>query len=353
MRRILGFTLILMLLAACAGAPSPTPTTTPLPTLTPSPTVAPTATPTPAPFLRVTDDHGRTVVLQARPQRIVTLAPSATEMVFAVGAGDRLVGRDELSDYPPEAKSVPSIGNTYPSIPTEAIVALRPDLILAPGVISPEQVKALENLGLVVFHQRTPKDIEEIFEQIRMVGRLTGNTEQAEKVVADLQARLRAIEEKVRQASTRPKVFYELDATDPGKPWTAGPGSFIDRLITRAGGQNIGASLSSEWGQISLEELIRQDPDLIILGTANYGETPEKVKQRPGWNRLRAVREGHIYPINADLISRPGPRIVEGLEALARIIHPELFPQPAAELLLQLAAAHRRTIAIGLLVPVQ
>jgi len=271
------------------------------------------------------------VVLPARPQRIVTLAPSATEMIFAVGAGDRLVGRDELSDYPPEAKNVPSIGGTYPSINTEAIVALRPDLILAPGVISPEQVKALESLGLVVFHQRTPKDIEEIFQQIQMVGRLTGNTEQAEKTIADLRARLTAIEEKIRQARTRPKVFYELDATDPGKPWTAGPGSFIDRLIARAGGQNIGASLSSEWGQISLEELIRQDPDLMILGTANYGETPEKVRQRPGWNRLRAVREGRIYPINADLISRPGPRIVDGLEALARIIHPELFPQPAGE----------------------
>lgn len=330
MRRILGFFLIALLLAACAGAPSPTPTVTPLPTLTPSPTVAPTATFTPVPFLVITDDFGRTVVLQARPQRIVTLAPSATEMVFAVGAGDRLVGRDELSDYPPEAKNVASIGNTYPTINTEVVVALRPDLILAPGVISPEQVKALEDLGLVVFHQRTPKDIEEIFEQIRTVGKLTGNSESAEKVVADLQARLRAIEEKVRQASARPKVFYELDATDPSKPWTAGPGSFIDRMITRAGGQNIGAALASEWGQLSLEELIRQDPDLIILGTANYGETPEKVRQRPGWNRLRAVREGRIYPIDADLISRPGPRIVDGLEALARIIHPELFPQPLA-----------------------
>ena len=116
-------------------------------------------------------------------------------------------------------------------------------------------------------------------------------------------------------------------------------------MIARAGGQNVGASLSSEWGQISLEELIRQDPDLIILGTANYGETPEKVRQRPGWNRLRAVREGRIYPINADLISRPGPRIVDGLEALARIIHPEQFPQPAVkrpvEIALQLPAPVR------------
>jgi len=327
MRRAAILFLILMLLAGCAGAPSPTPTATPAPTFTPAPTATPTVTPTPAPFLSIVDDHGRTVVLKERPQRIVTLAPSATEMIFAVGAGDRLVGRDELSDYPPEAKQVPSIGNTYPTLNTEAIVALRPDLILAPGVISPEQVKALEDLGLMVFHQSTPKDLEGIFQQILTVGRLTGNTAQAEKVVADLRARVAALEEKIRSASSRPKVFYELDATDPGKPWTAGPGSFIDRLITMAGGQNVGAVLSSEWGQLSLEELLRQDPDLIILGTANYGETPEKVRQRPGWNRLRAVREGRIHPINADLISRPGPRIVEGLEAMARIIHPELFPQ--------------------------
>ncbi len=336
MRRILQgiwMLAILAILVGCAGTPtpSPTPIPTPAPTATPTPTATPAPTPTPAPFLTIVDDYGRTVVLPARPQRIVTLAPSATEMIFAVGAGDRLVGRDELSDYPPEAKNVPSIGGTYPTINTEAIVAMRPDLILAPGVISPEQVKALEDLKLVVFHQRTPKDIEEIFQQILTVGQLTGNVQQAEKVVADLRARLTAIEEKVRQAKDRPKVFYELDATDPSKPWTAGPGSFIDRLITRAGGQNIGASLTSEWGQISLEELIRQDPDLIILGTANYGETPEKVRQRPGWNRLRAVREGRIYPIDADLISRPGPRIVDGLEALARIIHPELFPQSAIE----------------------
>jgi iron complex transport system substrate-binding protein len=325
MRRAVILFLILMLLAGCAGAPSPTPTATSAPTFTPAPTA--TGPPTPTPFLRIVDDHGRTVVLKDRPQRIVTLAPSATEMIFAVGAGDRLVGRDELSDYPPEAKQVPSIGNTYPTLNTEAIVALRPDLILAPGVISPEQVKALEDLGLTVFHQSTPKDLEGIFQQILTVGRLTGNTAQAEKVVADLRARVAALEEKIRSASSRPKVFYELDATDPGKPWTAGPGSFIDRLITMAGGQNVGAVLSSEWGQLSLEELLRQDPDLIILGTANYGETPEKVRQRPGWNRLRAVREGRIYPIDADRISRPGPRIVEGLEAMARIIHPELFPQ--------------------------
>ncbi len=327
MRRALMLSLILMLLTGCAGAPSPTPTVAPVPTFTPAPTAVPTATPTPAPFLSIVDDYGRTVVLKDHPQRIVTLAPSATEMIFAVGTGDRLVGRDELSDYPPEAKQVSSIGPTYPTINTEAIVALRPDLILAPGVISPEQVKALENLGLTVFHQSTPKDLEGIFQQILTVGRLTGNTAQAEKVVADLRARVTALEEKVRSVPSRPKVFYELDAMDPGKPWTAGPGSFIDRLITMAGGQNVGAVLTGEWGQLSLEELLRQDPDLILLGTANYGETPEKVRQRPGWNRLRAVREGRIYPIDADLISRPGPRIVEGLEAMARIIHPELFPR--------------------------
>lgn len=329
--RWLSFLLLLSLAVGCAVATPPPPTATPAPTVPPTPTVTPAPTPTPTPFLVITDEAGRPVVLRSRPQRIVTLAPSATEMIFAVGAGDRLVGRDALSDYPPEAQRVPSIGSTYQTLNTEAILALRPDLVLAPGVISPEQVKTLEGLGLVVFHQSTPKDLEGIFQQILTVGRLTGNVAQAEQVVAALRDRVRAVEEKVKAAPARPKVFYELDATDPGKPWTAGPGSFIDQLITVAGGRNVGAVLSSEWGQLSLEELIRQDPDVILLGTANYGETPEKVRQRPGWARLRAVREGRIYPINADLVSRPGPRVVEGLETIARLLHPELFPQGGRE----------------------
>ena len=127
-------------------------------------------------------------------------------------------------------------------------------------------------------------------------------------------------------AQTTPLVYYELDGTDPAKPWTAGPGTFIDYLIRKAHGENMGDSLNSEWVQISQEEVLIRDPDLILLGDSVFGMTPEQVTARPGWDRLKAARNGTILPFNDDLVSRPGPRLVEGLEALAQAIHPELYP---------------------------
>jgi iron complex transport system substrate-binding protein len=120
-------------------------------------------------------------------------------------------------------------------------------------------------------------------------------------------------------------VYYELDATDPGNPYTPGPGSFVDQLITLAGGKNVGADLSSQWAQISVENLLVKNPDLIILGDSAYGTTVDQVAARTGWDKLSAVQEKHIYTFDDNLVSRAGPRMVDGLEALAKLIHPELF----------------------------
>jgi iron complex transport system substrate-binding protein len=137
--------------------------------------------------------------------------------------------------------------------------------------------------------------------------------------VTVVKARLAGVQE-------RPLVFYELDSTDPNAPWTPGPGTFIDTLIGMAGGQNVGSVLASDWAQISLEELLKQNPDLILLGDANYGNvTPEQVAAREGWDNLQAVKDGKVYPFDDNLVSRAGPRLVDGLEALAKLLHPELF----------------------------
>jgi iron complex transport system substrate-binding protein len=133
---------------------------------------------------------------------------------------------------------------------------------------------------------------------------------------------------KVRGATKKPKVFYELDATDPTKPFTPGPGTFIDALIAMAGGQNIAADAKAQWAQLSLEDVIKKDPELIILGDANYGTTPDQVKARPGWSAISAVKNGAIFGIDDNLVTRPGPRIAAGLETLAKIIQPELFKNP-------------------------
>jgi iron complex transport system substrate-binding protein len=136
---------------------------------------------------------------------------------------------------------------------------------------------------------------------------------------------VQAVKVTIAKAASQPLVFYELDGTDPSKPWTIGPGSFMDQMITTAGGKNVGADLSSQWAQISVEDLLVKNPDLILLGDGNYGVNADKVAARTGWDKLSAVQQKHIYTFDDDLVSRAGPRMVDGLETLAKLIHPELF----------------------------
>jgi iron complex transport system substrate-binding protein len=144
--------------------------------------------------------------------------------------------------------------------------------------------------------------------------------------VQSLESRVAAVDENIFSIEERPMVFYELDATEPSAPYTSGPGTFIDILISRAGGQNLGGSLEGEWVQFSLEALIHADPQIILLGDAIWGGvTPETVAARSGWETLSAVKEGRVYPFDDNLVSRPGPRLVDGLEQLASLLHPEIF----------------------------
>jgi iron complex transport system substrate-binding protein len=276
--------------------------------------------------IALTDGLGHSVKLATSARRIVSLAGSNTEILFAIGAGDRLVARDDYSDYPAAAKNVPSIGSLYPKVNAEAVVALQPDLVLAAGITNPDDVKALTDLGLTVYATKKAATLDDIFHDVLALGQLTGHAAEAEKLVTDLQARVKAVATKVSGVAQKPLVFYEIDATDPTKPWTAGPGSFIDQLITQAGATNAGDVGSSDYFQISLEQLVATSPDIIVLGTATYGgQTPETVAKRVGWQNIKAVKNGAVYPFDDNLVSRPGPRVVDGLEALAKLFHPELF----------------------------
>jgi len=335
MRRIFLFFVVFVLavLAACQRAtPSPTPTPVPpsptftaVPTSTPRPSptpVPPTATPAP---LRFTDDLGNEVVLQTCPRRIISIAPSITESLFAIGAGKQIVGRDTNSDYPPEVKDIRDVGSFYQSLPLEPMLALEPDLVIAAQIISKDQVAQMQKAGLTVFWVANPVSLEELFDKLLLLGRLTCHEAEAKDLVAQLQERVQAVREAVAGLSEKPTVFYELDATDPANPWTAGPGTFIDTLIREAGGQNVAAALDTAWAQVSVEKLLEWNPDIILLGDANYGATPDQVAQRPGWGDLKAVQEGRVYPVDANLFSRPGPRLVDGLETLAVLFHPDVF----------------------------
>jgi iron complex transport system substrate-binding protein len=172
-----------------------------------------------------------------------------------------------------------------------------------------------------------PRTLEDVYRNILLIGRIVEAEERAKRLVDAMRRRVAAVLAKVRGAP-RPKVFVELDASDPIRPFTAGPGSFVDLVVQLAGGVNIAASSRTAWPQFSLEELLRADPDMIILAdelvTVNP-QTPQTVARRPGWSLLRAVDRGAMYSINAELISRPGPRIVEGLELMAKRLHPDRF----------------------------
>jgi iron complex transport system substrate-binding protein len=274
--------------------------------------------------LTFTDGMGREVKLNGPAQRVVSMAPSNTEILFAIGAGNQVVGRDTLSDYPEEAKKLPDIGSTFDQLNTEQIVSLKPDLVLAAEINTPEQVKQLEDLGLTVYYLKNPVTLEEMYGNLDIVAQLTGHQKEAAALVDSLKKRVAAVDEKIAPLSSRFSVFYELDATDPAKPYTAGKGTFITQLIDRAGGYNIAADLDG-YPQMSLEQVVAADPAFIILGDARYGVSPESIAQRPGWENLSAVKNGNVLPFNDDLVSRPGPRLVDALEELAKLLRPGLF----------------------------
>jgi iron complex transport system substrate-binding protein len=318
-RKTLILTLLLALfIAGCAPASTPTVEPAPAPTNPPA-----TDAPTEESSLTFVDDAGRTITLDGIPQRIVSLAPSNTEILFAVGAGSQVVGRDEFSDYPPEAAGINSVGGSMGEFSVEAIVALEPDLVLAAEINTPELIHQLEDLGVTVYYLRNPTTLEEMYTNLETVAALTGHD--AGELIESLKARVAVVDQKIAAVTKRPPVFYEIDATDPNKPWTYGPGTFGDLLIERAGGVNIGNIAHDPYPQLSLEQIVVADPAIIVPGDAIWGVTVDSVKARAGWETIAAVQSGSIFPIDDNLISRPGPRLVDGLEALAKILHPELF----------------------------
>lgn len=326
-RKTLILTLLFALfLAGCGPASTPTEKPVSVPTdipATKAPTEESAEDPNEESNLTFFDDAGREITLDEIPQRIVSLAPSNTEILFAVGAGDQIVGRDEFSDYPEEAVSIPSVGGSMGEFSVESIIALEPDLVLAAEINSIELIFQLEDLGVTVYYLRNPTTLEEMYTNLNNVAKLTGND--AGELIDSLEARVAAVDEKVATLSERPSVFYEIDGSDPSMPWTYGPGTFGDLLVDRAGGFNVGNVAFDPYPQLSLEQIVIANPSIIILGDAMWGVTVESVKQRAGWETIEAVKNGNIFPIDDNLISRPGPRLVDGLEALARILHPGVF----------------------------
>jgi iron complex transport system substrate-binding protein len=316
-------TLLLFALALLPAACAPAPGTSQGPIASPSPSA--TATPQPATSYPLTliDDAGREVTIAADPERIVSLAPSNTEIVCALDACDQVVGVTDFDDYPPQVVDIDKVV-VFAQVDVEKVVAAEPDLVLAAGneFTATAVIDQLTELGLAVV-VLYPESLDEVYADIELVGAALDAQAGAAELVDGMQARVEAVESAVADAE-RPRTFYEVSIFE-GTIYTAGEGSFLASLIDIAGGEPItGDPLATS---IELEELVAADPELILLGDAAYDATvtPESVAVRTGWSEMAAVRDGRVLPMPDDLlITRPGPRVVDGLEALARAIHPDL-----------------------------
>jgi len=266
--------------------------------------------------LTVTDSLGRSVTLRSEPRRIVSMLPSNTEIVFALGAGARVVGVDDFSNYPPEAARLPRLGNLFnPGV--EAIVASRPDLVLLQR--QPELAGTLTAAGLTVvsIHAET---IPEALASIATIGRLVNRPQAAAFLIAQIQEQLAAVSRRVRPEGA-PRVFYEISED----LFTAGPHSFVGELITASGGMNIIPGGLGAFPQVSPELVIRADPEVILLANAPWGVTVESVAARPGWAGISAVKNRRVIALSSqevDQINRPGPRLGQAALLLAAHLHP-------------------------------
>lgn len=262
----------------------------------------------------------------AAVRRIVSLAPSHTEVLFALGAGEQVVAVTEADDFPAAAAELPRVGGmTADTLDLERVLAARPDVVVALDFDQEQPVAALRRLGLRV-EVIPASSLDDLFGAARRLGAISGREEAAERLAADLGERI----ERVRRAvaglplEVRPRVFYEV--------WdrplmTAGPETFLGELIETAGGRNLFGEIASLYPRVSPEVVLRRDPE-VILAPDYHGDplSAEELAARAGWETMSAVRRGRVYTIDGDLVSRPGPRLVEALEIVARLLHPDRFP---------------------------
>jgi iron complex transport system substrate-binding protein len=270
---------------------------------------------TETPTREVVDDLGRKIKVPAKIERAVSLAPSLTENIFAVGAGDKLVGVTTYCNYPPEAQKIQKIGDTInPNM--EAIIALQPQIVFVSTASQIESfTKTLEDRGIAVF-VTNPKDLQGVLANLKQFGDLLGANGKAETLASDLQKRIAAVEQKT-QGKTPVKVFVQM-SKEPF--FTIGKESFLTEIIRRAGGVSLTADVATAYPKFSKETALALQPEAIILSESNDNLEPNEVfKDSP------AVKNGRVYKINADLLSRPSPRIVDALEQVAKDLHPQSF----------------------------
>jgi iron complex transport system substrate-binding protein len=297
---------LLLLVAACSDDDAPAPTATQ------PPAAATAAAPTPEP-LSFTGSDGETVTFESPPRRIVSLASHATEIFCAVGAGDQLVAVEQFANCPAGSDAKPAVDAFQPSV--EAIVAYDPDLVYVwydPG----DLVQSLRNAGVPVFFLAVPAGIEGLFDNIALIGAITGHEDAAEALISEMEMQRDEILDAIAGIEIGPRIFHESDAS----LYTARSDTFVGELYTLLKAQNIADAAESPYPQLSSEAVVAADPEVIVL--ADFAD-PGEVASRPGWSAISAVANGRICAVNPDLTDRPGPNIMQGLQALAGCLYPD------------------------------
>ena len=266
------------------------------------------------------DNAGRKLFIAKAPNRVVSLAPSITEMLFALGLDEQIVGVTEFCDYPPAALTKPKIGYARPNL--ESLIALRPDFIVAPEeFLRADLLAKLEQLKISVFLLEA-KSVEDIFAHLQSLGKIFNRTAMSDELTRKMRERVAEVTARIG-SSEKKRVLYVLNS----HPLiTVGPGSYIHQMIGLAGGINIAAASSSPYPRLSIETVLKEDPEILIFPVGSVESVPKA--EQDEWNRwsgLSAVRHRQLRDVSSDALNRPGPRVVDGLEHLARTIHPEAY----------------------------
>ncbi|MBU5485628.1 ABC transporter substrate-binding protein [Clostridium sp. MSJ-11] len=268
--------------------------------------------------LKIKDSYEREVTIDKEPERIISLGPNITEAIYALGKGDKLVGRTDFCDYPEEVKSVESIGSLQtPSI--EKIVDLNPDIVIASTHFPKDVLKKLEDLGIKVVALYGEESFDGAYNTLEKMGQVLNTNDKAKEVVDGMKEKVEYVTSKVQGKGT-PSVYYVIDFGQYGD-YTATKETFIRNMIVMAGGKNV-ADDAEGW-KYSVEKVLEKNPDMVIV--SKYFDTKERIKVATGYKDLDAIKKGNLFEIDNNMLDRQGPRLADGLEALAKIIHPEAF----------------------------
>ncbi|AIE58724.1 ABC transporter substrate-binding protein [Bacillus methanolicus] len=276
--------------------------------------------------VKIKDATGKEVVIESKPERIVSLIPSNTEIAFALGLGKEIVGVSDNDNYPKEVTKKEKIGGMQ--INVEKVISLKPNLVLAhPSIAqsSKEGLQQLKDAGIPVLVVNDAQNFEQVYESIKMIGTATGEKDEAEKIIQNMKERIAKVKEKASKIEESKQKTVYVEVSPAPEIYTPGKNTFMNEMLSIINAKNVFGDLEG-WAKIDQEAVIKKNPDVIVTTYGFYVKDPVgNVTSRKGWENIKAVKNKQVVDVNSDLVSRPGPRLAEGVEELAKAVYPEIF----------------------------